>query len=395
MLRTARANTERPPPFHEAFLAAAGLAGFALLSDPNDPARPRRRRAVSRERRRRPALERGVRLPRSGAGPAEPRRSSGDTLVDRVDARRIAGDGSRRGRRPIDRGRASSSLRRRLLLARHPPPQRDRPRGRAPPARDRRSSSRSRSASDCSTTAGRTSPGTSTRKLHAGRGGPTRGSTGLFEAHVRREGGEHERARPGAGTSTCSRGSTPRASARVTRRASIVFHMKPLSHGPRASALDRPDGAARSSSAASSPTKSDLAPLLEGIELARAIAATEPLDGRPRTASSARAWSSPSATCARRSATTSTRPAPARSAAWSTPMAASSGSKALVRRRRVLHADDPAGEHEPDDRRDRRAHRRRPSDCALRLLSEHARGALLHGLATRRTSSSRAIRSRC
>jgi choline dehydrogenase len=39
-LRTARANTEHPAPFHEAFLEAAKAAGFARLEDPDDPARP-------------------------------------------------------------------------------------------------------------------------------------------------------------------------------------------------------------------------------------------------------------------------------------------------------------------------------------------------------------------
>jgi choline dehydrogenase len=39
-LRTARANTEEPGPFHRAFVEAATAAGFPLLSDPNDPAQP-------------------------------------------------------------------------------------------------------------------------------------------------------------------------------------------------------------------------------------------------------------------------------------------------------------------------------------------------------------------
>jgi choline dehydrogenase len=39
-LRGAPSNTERPSPFHRAALEAAQAAGLALLSDPNDPAQP-------------------------------------------------------------------------------------------------------------------------------------------------------------------------------------------------------------------------------------------------------------------------------------------------------------------------------------------------------------------
>jgi choline dehydrogenase len=40
MLRIARANTDTPSPFHVAFLDAAAELGFPLLDDPDDPARP-------------------------------------------------------------------------------------------------------------------------------------------------------------------------------------------------------------------------------------------------------------------------------------------------------------------------------------------------------------------
>jgi len=39
-LRTAPGNTDRPAPFHAAFLEAAQALGFPLLDDPNDPDRP-------------------------------------------------------------------------------------------------------------------------------------------------------------------------------------------------------------------------------------------------------------------------------------------------------------------------------------------------------------------
>ena len=39
-LRTADVNTDHPAPFHDAFLAAARAAGFAMLDDPNDPGQP-------------------------------------------------------------------------------------------------------------------------------------------------------------------------------------------------------------------------------------------------------------------------------------------------------------------------------------------------------------------
>jgi choline dehydrogenase len=39
-LRTASANTDRPAPFHLAFIEAAQAAGFPLLADPDDPAQP-------------------------------------------------------------------------------------------------------------------------------------------------------------------------------------------------------------------------------------------------------------------------------------------------------------------------------------------------------------------
>jgi choline dehydrogenase-like flavoprotein len=61
-LRGTGANTEQPAPFHSAFIAAAQEVGFPLLGDPNDPALPVGV-AAARERRRRRALERGVRLP--------------------------------------------------------------------------------------------------------------------------------------------------------------------------------------------------------------------------------------------------------------------------------------------------------------------------------------------
>jgi choline dehydrogenase len=40
MLRTARSNTEQPAPFQSAFLEAAQVAGFPVLDDPNDPSTP-------------------------------------------------------------------------------------------------------------------------------------------------------------------------------------------------------------------------------------------------------------------------------------------------------------------------------------------------------------------
>ncbi len=39
-LRTARVNTDRPAPFHSAFLEAAQALGYPLLDDPNDPDQP-------------------------------------------------------------------------------------------------------------------------------------------------------------------------------------------------------------------------------------------------------------------------------------------------------------------------------------------------------------------
>jgi choline dehydrogenase len=39
-LRTAIANSDRPAPFHTAFVESAQACGFPLLSDPNDPAQP-------------------------------------------------------------------------------------------------------------------------------------------------------------------------------------------------------------------------------------------------------------------------------------------------------------------------------------------------------------------
>jgi choline dehydrogenase len=39
-LRTSRANTEHPAPFHRRFIDAAVESGFPLLEDPNDPAEP-------------------------------------------------------------------------------------------------------------------------------------------------------------------------------------------------------------------------------------------------------------------------------------------------------------------------------------------------------------------
>ena len=81
-LRTAPVNTDRPTAYQRAFLEAAQAASLPLV-DPDDPATsvgvgPFPANVVDGQ-----ALERGVRLPRSGPGSPQPV-ALGETLVDRV-----------------------------------------------------------------------------------------------------------------------------------------------------------------------------------------------------------------------------------------------------------------------------------------------------------------------
>ena len=84
-------------------------------------------------------------------------------------SRRVEGDRRRDRGRPAHRGGIGDPRGGRVLLPRDPPSQRNRAGGRAARARHPRRSGRSRSASACSTTAGRTSPGSSPRRARSGR----------------------------------------------------------------------------------------------------------------------------------------------------------------------------------------------------------------------------------
>ncbi len=272
-LRTTPANTDRPAPFHVAFIEAALAVGFPLVSDPNDPRAPvgvapfpanvvdgqrwNTALAYLEQARGRPNL-----------------RISGNTLVDRVllDGNRargiVAADGQRFDAAAVilAAGAYFSPV---ILMRSGIGPERDLSRLGIPvvealPVGER--------------LLDHYGPGIGwepSARLHAETADHEREAAGLFEPHVVVK----------AASSGCTAGSWDLHLLSWTNRSddpgpyeasAALFHMKPLSTGRlRIRSTDPNDLPLVERGFLS--REEDLLPLLEGIELARTIAASAPL----------------------------------------------------------------------------------------------------------------------
>ena len=254
------------------FLEAAQAVGLPLLADLDDPRQPVGAGAVPGERRRRAALERGARVRRPRPWPRN-LEIAGDTLVDRVLVRAGRADGvvAADGRR-IEAGTvvlAAGAYFTPAILMRS---------GIGPEAELRRHGIDvvadlpvgERLLDHCGDRGAWSLSDAGTRRPP-----PTSASTGSSSRTLSRR-PRAAAARRAPGTRTCSRG-RGRTETPGRYEASIpVFHMKPRSAGRVRLRSPNPDD---------SPLvergflqdEDDVRVLVEGIELARSLAAAEPL----------------------------------------------------------------------------------------------------------------------
>jgi choline dehydrogenase len=271
-LRTAPANTGRPVSFHSAFVEAARANGFPLLSDPNDPDEPVGVAPFPAN------VVDGVRWNAALAylDPARDRPNltvAGDTLVDRVafDGTRATGvvdaDGRRIGAATVILA-AGAYFSPAILLRSGIGPEDELRQLGIPVVSDLPTGLRL--LDHCGTTvAWKPSARLQEEAEEHARG------DGLFEPHAVLK----------AASSGCLSGNWdlhllswiyPAGAEGSYEAAAIVFHMKPLSAGRVSLRTGDPRDAPEVERGFLS-NKDDLPPILEGIELARALAAADPL----------------------------------------------------------------------------------------------------------------------
>ena len=270
------------------------------------------------------------------------------------------------GRRPDRRGGDRRPHRRGLLLTGDPLPQRHRPVGRAPPPRDRRRPGPPRGRAIARPLRG----GRRARALHRARGGDCRaGWRGWALRGARSRQGRELPLRSGQLGPPSASVDLPAARRRLPGQRDRVPHEAPVG-GPASVALDRPRRPSRDR--AWLPCSRRRSRRARRRDRARPLDQTRRTAGEPdreravpgrRGSGRLRSRERPKLLPSRRHV---------RDRPGGRPGLPGARHRGPARGRRLGHAHDPAGEHEPDDGRDRRARSRRRSDSRRGLHSGRA-----------------------